>query len=319
VETILRSSGRHDRAPNSDEMTPQERLQRLADAFDTEPDWAEHLVMEAMAAEQERPAHPPTVASSEIVRKGSSRFRSVGLFLAMVVAATGVAGAIWRVASPGLHFQDVWPGSTVATRPLQSGPETGPLPNASETPPQAATAHEDPAHRQPEQSGPSHVVPAASSSIASVVDPSPRVPPRLALSSPRGQRPTYVTGETLVLAVEPREDAYVYCFYQDANGTVARIFPNRFQPNPFLHGGKRIEIPSADRESFVIRFDPPGGRETISCVAADRDVWARLPANLKTADLEPLVVGGLDEVAARFREAADVQVGEVRLLVDVIR
>ena len=45
-----------------------------------------------------------------------------------------------------------------------------------------------------------------------------------------------------MLAVEPREDAYVYCFYQDANGTVARIFPNRFQPNPFLHGGKRIEI-----------------------------------------------------------------------------
>ena len=69
----------------------------------------------------------------------------------------------------------------------------------------------------------------------------------------------------------------------------------------------------------MICFDPPGGRETISCVAADRDVWARLPANLKTADLEPLVVGGLDEVAARFREAADVQVGEVRLLVDVIR
>ena len=74
METILRSSGRHDRAPNSDEMTPQERLQRLADAFDTEPDWAEHLVMEAMAAEQERPAHPPTVASSEIVRKGSAGF-----------------------------------------------------------------------------------------------------------------------------------------------------------------------------------------------------------------------------------------------------
>ena len=319
METILRSAERHERISNSDEMTPQERLQRLADAFDTEPDWAEQLVMEAVAADQYRPAHAPTPANSESVRKRFGGFRGVGLFLAIVVGATGVAGALWRVASPGFLSQDVSPGSTVATRPLKSPAEIGPLPTAQEPQPPVAMAHDDTANRQTDQPGPSHLVPAASSPPATVVDPPPRVPPRLALSSPRGQRPTYVTGETLVLAVEPREDAYVYCFYQDANGAVARIFPNRFQPNPFLHGGKRIEIPSADRESFLIRFDPPGGRETISCVAADRDVWSRLPDTLKTTDLEPLVVSGLDEVAARFREVADAQVGEVRLLVNVIR
>jgi hypothetical protein len=320
VETILRSAERHDRALSSDEMTPQERLQRLADAFDTEPDWAEHLVMEAVAADQDRPARAPATAKSEKVRKnGHGRFRGVGLFLAIVVGTAGAAGAIWQVASPALHSQDVSSGPSAATRPLQSPAEIGPLPNAPAPQPAATTAHDDPANHQSDRSGPSPLVPATSSSPASVVDSPPRVPPRLSLISPRGQRPTYVTGETLVLAVEPREDAYVYCFYQDANGTVARIFPNRFQPNPFLHGGKRIEIPSADQQSFLIRFDPPGGRETISCVAADRDVWSRLPDNLKAADLEPLVVGGLDEVAARFREVADVQVGEVRLLVNVIR
>jgi hypothetical protein len=319
VETILRSAERHGRALDSDEMTPQERLQRLADAFDAEPDWAEQLVMEAAAAEQDRPAQARTASNSESVPTGFGWFRSVGLFLAIVVGATVVAVAIWRVASPALLFPDVSPGSSVATRPVQSPAEIEPLPTAPAPQSPAVTPQDDPANRQPDRPGPSHLVPGTPSSPASVVDPAPRVPPRLALSTPRGQRPTYVTGETLVLAVEPREDAYVYCFYQDANGAVARIFPNRFQPNPFLRGGKRIEIPSADRESFLIRFDPPGGRETISCVAADRDVWPRLPDTLKTADLEPLVVSGLDEVAARFREVADVQVGEVRLLVNVIR
>jgi len=122
-----------------------------------------------------------------------------------------------------------------------------------------------------------------------------------------------------VLAVETREDAYVHCFYQDAEGSVARIFPNRFQPDRMLPGGKRVEIPPAGLQSFLIRFDPPGGRETISCLAVDRDVWSRLPDSLKTADLEPLRVSGLDEVAARFKDIAEVQVDEERLLVDVIR
>jgi Domain of unknown function (DUF4384) len=147
----------------------------------------------------------------------------------------------------------------------------------------------------------------------------PPSPPRLVLDSPRGPRPTYVTGETLVLAVQPRDDAFVYCFYQDSAGAVARIFPNRFQSGPFVAGNQRLEIPSAGEESFVIRFDPPGGKETISCIAADSDVWQKLPESLKAADLAPLAVSDLDEVAARFREVDGVPMREVRMLVNVIR
>ncbi len=75
---------------------------------------------------------------------------------------------------------------------------------------------------------------------------------------PRGPKPSYRVGETMVVSVQPTQDAYVYCFYQDATGTVARIFPNRFQPDPFLHAGAQIEIPPAGTKSFALRFDKPG-------------------------------------------------------------
>ena len=76
-------------------------------------------------------------------------------------------------------------------------------------------------------------------------------PPRLVLSTPRGPKPSYRVGDTMVLSVQPTQDAYVYCYYQDATGTVARIFPNRFQPDPFLHAGAQIEIPPAGTKSFA--------------------------------------------------------------------
>lgn len=144
-------------------------------------------------------------------------------------------------------------------------------------------------------------------------------PLQLVLSTPRGPRPSYRAGETMVLAVQPTSDAYVYCYYQDATGTVARIFPNRFQPDAFLHGGKRLEIPPAGLKSFAIRFDKPGTSETVACLGADREIGLRLPERLKAQDLEPLPVSGLDEVAGQFREIPGARVDDARLVVEVLR
>src|SRR6185437_13153846 len=142
--------------------------------------------------------------------------------------------------------------------------------------------------------------------------------PRLVLSTTRGPRPSYHAGETMVLSVQPTEDAYVYCYYQDSSGTVARIFPNRFQPDAFVHANRQIEIPPAGQQSFAIRFDKPGGTETVACLGADREVGLKLPGTLKTADLDPLPVRGFDEIASQFR-ATGAQVDDARLTVEVMR
>jgi Domain of unknown function (DUF4384) len=160
--------------------------------------------------------------------------------------------------------------------------------------------------------------PVAVTPVTAVVAAAPE-PPRLTLSSPRGPQPKYHVGDTLVMTVQPARDAYVYCYYQDATATVARIFPNRFQPDPFLRAGTQIEIPPAGRGSFAIRFDKPGGNETVACLGADREVGLRISDRLKARDLEPLPVSGLDEVAMRFREVPGAQVTDARLSVEVLQ
>jgi hypothetical protein len=144
-------------------------------------------------------------------------------------------------------------------------------------------------------------------------------PPRLVVSTSRGPQAKYRVGETLVVSVQPVQDAYVYCYYQDAAGTVARIFPNRFQPDALLHAGVQIEVPPAGRNAFAIRFDKPGGNEAVACIGSEREVGLRLPDSLKAQDLEPLPIKGLDEVAARFREIPGAQVTEARLSMEVMQ
>jgi hypothetical protein len=157
----------------------------------------------------------------------------------------------------------------------------------------------------------------AASAVA--VPPPSAEPPQLVLSTPRGPRPSYRVGDTMALAVQPTQDAYVYCYYQDSAGTVARIFPNRFQPDPFLHAGTRIEIPPEGRRSFAIRFDKAGGHEAVACLGADREVGLRLPDALKAQDLAPLPVQGLDDVAARFRAIPGGRIDDARLAVEVLQ
>ena len=105
------------------------------------------------------------------------------------------------------------------------------------------------------------------------------------------------------MTVETSENAYVYCYYSDAAGSVARIFPNRFQPNSYVAGKHSIEVPSRDAP-FSIQFDRPGAREEVACVASDRELGLHLPTELKGGDLQPLPVANLDRLLGQF-EAID--------------
>jgi hypothetical protein len=102
-------------------------------------------------------------------------------------------------------------------------------------------------------------------------------------------------------------------------GPFERIFPNRFQPDPFLRAGVQLEVPPAGQQSFALRFDKPGGSEAVACLGADRELGLRLPGSLKAQDLEPLPVHSLDEVAAQFRAIPGARVADARLAVEVLR
>ena len=142
--------------------------------------------------------------------------------------------------------------------------------------------------------------------------------PRALLSTSRGGQARYRVGESMVLRIQPTEDAYLYCYYQDGSGEISRIFPNRFQPDAFVPARTQVQVPPSGN-AFSIRFEQPGAPEQVTCLAADREVGLLLPPELKRQDLEPLPLRGLDEIAQRFRGIAGVRVDDARLPIEVTR
>ncbi|MBW7851979.1 MAG: DUF4384 domain-containing protein [Rhodospirillales bacterium] len=124
--------------------------------------------------------------------------------------------------------------------------------------------------------------------------------PDVILASDRGPQPTYRPGEALVVRAQTTADGFLYCYYADGDGSVARIFPNRFQPDPFLAANTQVEIPPGPQRPFNIRMDQPGAREQIACVASPHEVGMGLPEQYKAADLEVIPQASLNDVLRAF-------------------
>jgi hypothetical protein len=180
----------------------------------------------------------------------------------------------------------------------------------------------DPNPRGRARTAAASAVPVAASSPPPAVAPTASLPPpsdeapRLTLSNARGTRPTYRAGETITLNLQPTQDAYTYCYYQDGVGSVSRIFPNRFQPDALVPARRQIQIPPTGA-GFAIRFDRPRTHEAFLCVAANREIGLRLPNRLKAQDLAQLPVRGLDDISASFHELPGARASEARLDVEV--
>lgn len=134
----------------------------------------------------------------------------------------------------------------------------------------------------------------------------------LKLDSDRGAKPTYRLRDVLQAKVELNADGVLYCYYKDVSGAIARIYPNRFSPDPFMKANKPMALPP-ESSPFKIKFDQVGS-EQIACYASDRDL--ALPANLKGADLTPLKVGSMDEIGNAFRKS-NPSVAEAKLEIKI--
>lgn len=144
--------------------------------------------------------------------------------------------------------------------------------------------------------------PAAIQAAPAVVAAVPRIAPNLRLSTNRGVHPSYHVNETLAVEAVTTQDAFLYCYYQDAEGSVARIFPNRFQPNALVHGGTAVKIPPSIDHAFAIRFDKSRAKEAVACIASNDELGLKLPARLKAEDLAPLPVASLQDMITNFRQ-----------------
>ncbi|MEL7447438.1 MAG: DUF4384 domain-containing protein, partial [Pseudomonadota bacterium] len=115
--------------------------------------------------------------------------------------------------------------------------------------------------------------------------------------------PTYKVDMPLQMRVRLNADAYLYCFYQDGAGAIARIFPNRFQPDALVEGGKVVKIPD-DEAGFRLVFEQAGSKENVKCFASRTEIGVGFPEALKQGDLTPLNYASLTDLEAAIRETA---------------
>ncbi|WP_254508865.1 DUF4384 domain-containing protein [Anatilimnocola floriformis] len=86
-------------------------------------------------------------------------------------------------------------------------------------------------------------------------------------------RPTrdYREGDSLSVSVNAEEDAYVYVLYQQADGQVFQIFPNKIQKNNLVKAREAVRVP-AESDLFRWVVGKPFGKECVKVIATKEPV-----------------------------------------------
>lgn len=143
----------------------------------------------------------------------------------------------------------------------------------------------------------------ASSRAPLSLDNTKLVPLELQMKTSRGDsRAVYRAGENVDLSIEVSNDAHVFCYYQQGDGGVIKIFPNRFRPYSRLSAGEELTIPGND--SFQIKTNKAGENEQLMCMASYENIEENLPPQLSEKDLQTLPVDDLEQIMGFYRAVA---------------
>jgi hypothetical protein len=108
---------------------------------------------------------------------------------------------------------------------------------------------------------------------------------------------SFAPGETVGFHVIPSTSGYLYCYHQDAGGTIRRIFPNRFTRDPRVTANRALTLPG--RAPMELRA-AAASNEAVGCFTTPNEIYSALPAALRWGDFDPLKLKSFDEVAAVF-------------------
>ena len=139
----------------------------------------------------------------------------------------------------------------------------------------------------------------------------PRPPKvQITLPTPGNARPL---GEALLFNITVDRTSYLRCYYRDAAGSIAQIYPNPLQTAPLIEGNRSLMVPDASNpQSFSIQLTRPGAEE-LRCLATATDPSQKLPARLDQGALVPIRAKSLDALQQTYEEAMGGDVGEGRL------
>lgn len=147
----------------------------------------------------------------------------------------------------------------------------------------------------------------------------------LKLASSKGRNPAYKIGEDVILWVETERDAYLNCFYKQADGVGFKVFPNKFLQEEagipqaskgFMRGGEPVEIPGS-YSGFKFTAQAPTGHEEVHCLATDKDISGQLPEEIGMVDLTPIPGHQLERLSNIYREIEGVRLSEATMTLSI--
>jgi len=117
-------------------------------------------------------------------------------------------------------------------------------------------------------------------------------------------------GAPVSLSLQSNALAYAYCYLEDSAGTIARVFPNRWQPDPLLPPNQAVTVPGKDA-AFDLVLPQPGAAEQVACFVSSAELSQALPGGFKAEDLTPLPVPSLSSLSDEYSRSAETLQGEL--------
>jgi Domain of unknown function (DUF4384) len=127
----------------------------------------------------------------------------------------------------------------------------------------------------------------------------------------------YRRGDAVELSVSTSTAAYVYCYVQSpSTGKIQRIFPNRFAREPRVEANTPLVLPGA--QGFKVAAGGEGvTRQTLGCLATEREVYNDLPPPLRWGDFEDIRLGTFEEIRDAFLQVAKAPVALEGAVIEV--
>lgn len=127
-------------------------------------------------------------------------------------------------------------------------------------------------------------------------------------------RPTkdYREGDSLAVKVTCEIDAYLYVLYQQADGKVYQIFPNKIQQNNRVRARQTVRVP-ADDDLFRWVIGSPFGKEVVKVIACRRPVDDLSGPESRAQQFNPVAPRRIKDAAARLAKAPASDWAEVDL------
>lgn len=107
--------------------------------------------------------------------------------------------------------------------------------------------------------------------------------------------------DSIVLNIQSNVDAYLNCYYQQANGDIVKVFPNKYATSYWVQAGQQLKLPNP--QQFEIIADKKGASESFLCLASSEDIMSKLQGIYRANSFQALPVSSYDSMYAVYDNA----------------